>query len=83
MPNSPGHPGTPPEHLWMELCLSGKHIEQRVVHSAASSMYALNVLRSRGLSGQQLWDVTIQTLVARMLYASPGGDPSMRSGELS
>ena len=48
-----------------------QHIEQRVVHSAASSMYALKVLRSRGLSGQQLWDVTTQTLVARMLYASP------------
>ena len=48
-----------------------QHIEQRVVHSAASSMYALKVLRSRGLSGQQLWDVTTQTLVAHMLYASP------------
>ena len=48
-----------------------QHIEQRVVHGAASSMYALKVLRSRGLSGQLLWDVTTQTLVARMLHASP------------
>ena len=30
-----------------------QHIEQRVVHSAASSMYALKVLQSRGLSATQ------------------------------
>ena len=34
-------------------------------------VYALKVLRSRGVCGQQLWDVTAQTLVARMVYASP------------
>ena len=47
-----------------------QHIEQMVVHNTASSMYALKVLRSKGLSGQQVWDVTTQTLAARMLYAS-------------
>ena len=41
------------------------------MHSAASSMYALKLLRSRCLSGQQVWDVITQTLVARMNYASP------------
>ena len=43
------------------------HIEQRVVHSAASSMHALKVFQS---TGQQIWDLISQTLVARMLYAS-------------
>ena len=47
-----------------------QHLEQNVLGKAASSLYALKVLRSKGLEGQQLWDVTSQTLVARMLYAS-------------
>ena len=47
-----------------------QHLEQNVLSKAASSLYALKVLRSKGLEGQQLWDVTSQTLVARMLYAS-------------
>ena len=37
---------------------------------AASSLYALKILRSKGLEGVQLWDVTGQTLIAQMSYAS-------------
>ena len=33
-------------------------------------MYALKLLRSKGLMVPALWDVAFQTLVARMLYAS-------------
>ena len=47
------------------------HLEQRVMRNVASSIYALKVLRSKGLEGQRLWDVTRQTLMTRMLYASP------------
>ena len=34
-------------------------------------MYALRVLRTHGLHGNQLWDTTRATLVSNMLYASP------------
>ena len=41
------------------------------LRQAAQSMYALRVLRSHGLTGDALWDVTRDTTLARMLYASP------------
>ena len=41
------------------------------LRQAAQSMYALRVLRSHGLTGEALWDVTRATTLARMLYASP------------
>ena len=37
---------------------------------AASSLYALKILSSKGLERVQLWDVTGQTLIAQMSYAS-------------
>ena len=46
------------------------HIDN-VLRQAAQSMYALRVLRSHGLTGESLWDVTRATTLARMLYASP------------
>ena len=46
------------------------HIDN-VLSQAAQSMYALRVLRSHGLTGESLWDVTRATTLARMLYASP------------
>ena len=43
------------------------------LRQAAQSMYALSVLRSHGLTGEALWDVTHTraTTQARMMYASP------------
>ena len=41
------------------------------LRQAAQSMYALRVLRSHGLTGEALWDVTRATTLARMLYTSP------------
>ena len=41
------------------------------LRQAAQSMYVLRVLRSHGLTGEALWDVTRATIQARMLYASP------------
>ena len=41
------------------------------LRQAAQSMYVLRVLRSHGLTGEALWDVTRATTLARMLYASP------------
>ena len=45
------------------------HIDN-LVGLVAQSKYAIKLLRSHGLSGQSLWDITQATLVARMLYAS-------------
>ena len=47
-----------------------EHLECCVLNRVSCSLYALKVLRSKGLDGVNLWDVTSQTLVARMLYAS-------------
>ena len=60
------------DETWMaildETLLFKQHIEQRAVHKAASPMYALKVLWSRGLNtSEQLWDVIAQTLVACIL----------------
>ncbi|MFZ2537584.1 MAG: reverse transcriptase family protein [Oscillospiraceae bacterium] len=41
-----------------------------LVNQCAQNLYALRMLRSHGLNGQQLWDVTRATLVARISYAS-------------
>ena len=46
-----------------------KHVDNSC-NKAASSMYALKILRSKGIAGVQLWDITNQTLLAQMLYAS-------------
>ena len=46
------------------------HIEN-VLRQATQSMYALRVLRSHGLTGKSMWDVTRATTLARLLYASP------------
>ena len=42
-----------------------------VLRQAAQSLYALRVLRSHGLTGEALWDVTRATTLSKMLYASP------------
>ena len=39
-------------------------------NKAACFIYALKILRSKGIAGVQLWDITSQTLLAQMLYAS-------------
>ena len=41
----------------------------RISSAAASSLYALKLLRSKGLKEPSLWDITSQTLVTRLLYA--------------
>ena len=46
------------------------HVERCVVR-ASQSMYALQLLRSHGLCGKPLYEVTRATLVAQMVYASP------------
>ena len=43
----------------------------RIISLSSQSLYALRVLRSHGLEGAALWDVTRATLVSKMLYASP------------
>ena len=42
-----------------------------VLRQAAQSLYALRVLRSHGLTGEALWDVTRATTLSKMLHASP------------
>jgi len=44
-----------------------------IIQSAASSFYGLKTLRTHGLTGKSLRDVTQATLIARMLYLH-GGD---------
>ena len=46
------------------------HIDN-LVSRCAQSFYALRVLRSHGLSGSALWDVTHATLINKLSYASP------------
>ena len=43
----------------------------KILTRASQSMYALRVLRTHGLQGKQLWDITAATLISNMLYASP------------
>jgi hypothetical protein len=51
--------------------LSFKPYIDSLVSRCAQTFYALRVLRSNGLSGNALWDVTQATLINKMLYASP------------
>ena len=51
--------------------LSFKPSIDSLVSRNAQTFYALRVLRSNGLSGNALWDVTQATLINKMLYASP------------
>ena len=43
----------------------------RILGSCSSSMYALKVLRGRGMPTTLLYEVIRATMVARLLYASP------------
>jgi len=42
-----------------------------LVTKSARSFYALKTIRTSGLNGNALWDVTRATLVSQLLYASP------------
>jgi hypothetical protein len=46
------------------------HIDS-LVSRCAQTFYALRVLKTHGLSGSAMWEVTQATLVNKMLYASP------------
>ena len=46
-----------------------EHVDKLVCKSA-QTMYALRLLRSQGLNGPNLWEVTRATLVSRLTYAS-------------
>ena len=43
----------------------------KVLSSAASPIYALGTLRSHGLTGKALQEVTRATTMAQVMYASP------------
>ena len=47
-----------------------EHVDGLVGKSAQTIMYALRLLRSQGLHGRYLWDVTGAVLVSRLAYAS-------------
>jgi len=42
-----------------------------LVTKSARSFYALKTIRTNGLNGNALWDVTRATMVSQLLYASP------------
>ena len=46
-----------------------EHVD-RLICKSAQTMYALRLLRSQGLNGPNLWEVTRTTLVSRLTYAS-------------
>ena len=46
-----------------------EHVD-RLKCKSAQTMYALRLLRSQGLNGPNLWEVTRATLVSRLTYAS-------------
>ena len=50
--------------------LSFQDHAERLASQCAQNLYALKTLRSHGLAGPQLWDVTKATLVSRISYAS-------------
>ncbi|MFZ2537944.1 MAG: reverse transcriptase family protein [Oscillospiraceae bacterium] len=62
------------------------HIE-KLLTTSASTQYGLKILRSKGLVGPQLWEVTKQVLNSRLLYACPAWsgfiDASSRSRLIS
>jgi len=48
-----------------------------IIDKAAGALYGLKTIRSRGLTGESLHDVTRATLIARLIYAARlGGDSS-------
>ena len=47
-----------------------EHVDGLVRKSAHTIMYALKLLRSQGLHGRYLWDVTGAVPVSRLTYAS-------------
>jgi hypothetical protein len=57
--------------VYFDEALSFRCHLSKVLSGSASSLYAIKILRSKGLSGPALWDVATQTAVSRMLYASP------------
>jgi len=44
---------------------------QYLTAKAATSLYALKILKAPGLQGRALWEVTQATLVFQITYASP------------
>jgi hypothetical protein len=50
--------------------LSFKLHAEKLVTQCAQSLYAVRTLRTQGLSGPSLWEVTRATLVSRLVYAS-------------
>jgi len=53
----------------------------KVANKAATCLYALKTLKAHGLQGQALRDVTMATLVAQLLYASPAWSGFIKSEE--
>src|SRR6218665_4088565 len=51
----------------------------KVLSSAASSIYALGTLRSHGLTGKALQEVTRATNTAQVMYASPAWSGYIRA----
>ena len=47
----------------------------------ASYLYALKTLKTHGLCGQALWEVTQAVLVAQLLYASPAWSGFLKADE--
>src|SRR6218665_3632050 len=58
-----------------------EHVD-KVLCSCASSMYALKVLRGRGMPTALLHEVTRATMVARLLYASPSWFRFLKAADL-
>ena len=54
-----------------------------LVRKSAQTMYALRLLRSQGLHGRYLWDVTGAVLVSRLTYASQAWWGLINEGEKS
>ena len=52
-----------------------------LVRKSAQTMYALRLLRSQGLHGRFLWDVTGAVLVSRLAYASQAWWGLINEGE--
>jgi len=43
---------------------------QNIIDKAAKALYGLKTIRSRGLTGESLHDVTRATLIARLIYVA-------------
>ena len=53
----------------------------KVANKATTCLYAIKTLKAHGLHGQALRDVTLATLVAQLLYASPTWSGFIKSEE--